>query len=124
MTNELAPRVHNSGHYSLNAAEVSQFENHLRAVTGMPLRNARTASAFSMLNVLGPDHFNLEFPSSESPFNSSQNSIFPYWYGKSETRAWRKLGHINAQANSVKELLPLQEEMRQLEKAWLQGLKA
>ena len=53
VANEMAPRVHNSGHWTIEGAETSQFENHLRAVLGWPLGNARARGHAAMLNLLG-----------------------------------------------------------------------
>jgi len=88
--NELAPRVHNSAHYSMDALDLSQFEAHLRGVLGMPLRNpAPLGKGFAMVNLLGDDKSNHEVVLSREPFGRL------HWYGKTELRAGRKMGHIN-----------------------------
>lgn len=85
LVNEVAPRVHNSGHWSLSGASVSQFEWHLRATAGLPLAAAHTKGASLMLNLIGNQR------------NDAWLSIAGvelWWYGKS-VRPGRKLGHLN-----------------------------
>ena len=94
LVNEIAPRTHNSGHFSLDACEISQFEMHLRAVCGLPLANPtlRCAGAI-MVNLLG-------YECSENDYLPQRKLIeqIPqahlYWYGKTTSRPGRKLGHV------------------------------
>lgn len=97
LVNELAPRVHNSAHYSQDALTCSQFEYHLRAGLGMPLPKVELIRpGFAMVNLLGEG-------------GKSKLSYLPgghlHWYGKSESRPGRKLGHINVTAASGKQAL-------------------
>ncbi len=96
VANEMAPRVHNSGHWSIEGANTSQFENHIRAITGMPLGDTTPTHAFSaMVNIIGnygPTDIALNMPNAHL-----------HLYDKSE-RTDRKLGHINITANSQAEL--------------------
>ncbi len=88
--NELSPRVHNSGHWSMDGAEASQFKNHLLAIADMPLGDTSIKNATAMINLIGdiPDKSIVEqIPGAEL-----------YDYGK-EPRAGRKVGHINLVAN-------------------------
>lgn len=85
LASEMAPRVHNSGHWTLQGAETSQFENHLRAVTGMPLGSTEPVGYSLLLNVLG------EEPEMERVLRAP--GIHLHRYGK-EPRPGRKLGHI------------------------------
>jgi len=83
--NELAPRVHNSGHWTQKGALTSQFENHVRAIAGLSLGESDLTAATAMINLIG-----IEQPKEQAlPFNSRL-----HWYGKT-VRAGRKLGHIN-----------------------------
>ena len=88
LCNEIAPRVHNSGHWTIEGAVTSQFENHLRAVAGLPLGNTELAEgvgAAIMLNLVG---------TLESPEQAAHNSDgHLHWYGK-QPRPGRKVGHI------------------------------
>jgi 5-(carboxyamino)imidazole ribonucleotide synthase len=88
MVNELAPRVHNSAHYSLDALACSQFEYHIRAGMGLKLPKVEVLRpGFAMVNLLGEEGKNIHL--SLSPAGKL------HWYGKSENRLGRKLGHIN-----------------------------
>lgn len=92
--NELAPRVHNSGHWSQEGADISQFELHLRAICGLPMERPEVDGLSAMVNVLG------------HPFDDHWLSLpgVLHWYGKSP-RPGRKLGHINVTALDRDELL-------------------
>ncbi|MEH2071346.1 MAG: 5-(carboxyamino)imidazole ribonucleotide synthase [Nostoc sp.] len=94
LVNEIAPRTHNSGHFSLDACETSQFEQHLRAVCGFPLGNPSLQCAGAvMVNLLG-------YENSDSDYQSQRQQITKipqahvHWYGKTESRPGRKLGHV------------------------------
>ena len=90
LVNELAPRPHNSGHYTLDACDCSQFEQHLRAVCGLPLCSTEINTPTVMVNVLG-EHM--------EDLLASYSRLPPQWkvhlYGKRQIRAGRKMGHIN-----------------------------
>ncbi len=90
LVNEIAPRVHNSGHWTQQGADTCQFENHLRAVCDMPLGSTQAIRATSMVNILGED----TLPEAVH----SLSGCHVHWYGK-EKRAGRKMGHINVTAN-------------------------
>ncbi|HEY5971167.1 MAG TPA: 5-(carboxyamino)imidazole ribonucleotide synthase [Pseudoxanthomonas sp.] len=95
LANEIAPRVHNSGHWTTEGAETSQFENHLRAVLGLPLGDTRMLGHACMLNWIG------EMPEA-SPLLQEAGG---HWhdYGK-ETRAGRKVGHATLRADNASAL--------------------
>ncbi|MGY5652582.1 5-(carboxyamino)imidazole ribonucleotide synthase [Vibrio cincinnatiensis] len=95
LVNEIAPRVHNSGHWTQQGAEVCQFENHLRAVCGLPLGSTKLVRETSMINILGEDSLPNELLAMEG--------CHIHWYGK-EKRAGRKMGHINVTADYSGEL--------------------
>ena len=86
--NEMAPRVHNSGHWTIEGAETSQFENHIRAICGLPLGStALTARSVEMTNIIGDDvnHWGAWL---------SEKGAHLHLYGKHEARDGRKMGHI------------------------------
>src|SRR5690606_13792329 len=87
MVHELAPRVHNSGHWTHQAPVTSQFENHVRAIAGWPLGNTLTNQHSAMLNLIGVE--------ADPPHALSAHSSL-HWYNKT-LRSGRKLGHINLQ---------------------------
>ncbi len=86
--NEMAPRVHNSGHWTIEGARTSQFENHVRAVCGLPLGDTSlTARGIAMRNLIGDDAL-----SASALLADPANHL--HLYGKAETRAGRKMGHV------------------------------
>ena len=95
LANELAPRVHNSGHWTIEGSETSQFQNHLRAVLGLPLGSTRMVGLACMLNWIG------EMPDARAVLDEAGG----HWhdYGK-EARAGRKVGHATLRADSAEEL--------------------
>ena len=95
MANEMAPRVHNSGHWTIEGAETSQFQNHLRAVLGLPLGSTRSVGVSCMLNWIG------EMPAAQPVLQEAGG----HWhdYGKS-ARAGRKVGHATLRADSLQAL--------------------
>jgi 5-(carboxyamino)imidazole ribonucleotide synthase len=117
LVNEIAPRVHNSGHYTQNACQTDQFENHWRAVLGMPLGKVNFRPAFAMLNILGPDSISATPESAMLPISSSRTNL--HWYGKKEVRPQRKLGHLNGTVDSVQDLESLLKEMDNCYENWI-----
>ncbi|RQW61292.1 5-(carboxyamino)imidazole ribonucleotide synthase [Vibrio viridaestus] len=95
LVNEIAPRVHNSGHWTQQGAETCQFENHLRAVCGMPLGSTKLIRPTCMINILGEDTLPDAILATEG--------CHVHWYGKSK-RPGRKMGHINVSADYSAEL--------------------
>ncbi len=90
LINEFAPRVHNSGHFSLSASQTSQFENHMRAIVGLDLGRCDTSPFAVMKNLIGAPN------STVSKEPSKESGVDIFWYQKSEIRAGRKMGHVNA----------------------------
>jgi len=95
LANEMAPRVHNSGHWTIEGAVTSQFENHLRAILGMPLGSTAAVGVSAMINLIG------EIPESAEVLNVSNAHL--HLYGK-EPRAGRKLGHVTVRADYFEKL--------------------
>jgi 5-(carboxyamino)imidazole ribonucleotide synthase len=87
VVNEVAPRPHNSGHWTIDACPVSQFEMHIRAVAGLPLPPATRHSDAVMKNLVGPEDMALW------PAILSTPGLIPHHYGKTEARPGRKMGH-------------------------------
>ncbi|MEX3956769.1 5-(carboxyamino)imidazole ribonucleotide synthase [Trinickia sp. EG282A] len=118
VANEMAPRPHNSGHYTVDACATSQFEQQVRAMTGMPLGDTRQHSPAVMLNILGDVWFARSGPAGgQGPASASTLvPVTPPWqevaamptarlhlYGKEEARPGRKMGHINFTAATLDE---------------------
>jgi len=95
LANEMAPRVHNSGHWTIEGAVSSQFENHLRAVTGQPLGATTAIGCSAMLNLIG------EVPDTAEVLTVRDAHL--HLYGKTP-RAGRKLGHVTLRASSPEQL--------------------
>ncbi|KAI0695716.1 Phosphoribosylaminoimidazole carboxylase [Cytidiella melzeri] len=113
--NEIAPRPHNSGHYTIEACETSQYENHLRAILSLPLGStAMKVPAAAMLNILGVSD-SLEDIKKFAEFALTVPGATTHLYGKGESRKARKMGHVTVVANSEAELRerlrPLLENM-------------
>lgn len=102
LVNEIAPRVHNSGHYTMEATRTSQFEQHIRAIAGLPLGDTSlVVPAAAMINILGERNGATELKGLGSVLAVPGTSI--HLYGKSPTKIDRKMGHITATANTVEE---------------------
>jgi 5-(carboxyamino)imidazole ribonucleotide synthase len=103
MINEVAPRPHNSGHHTIECCDTSQYEQHLRAITGLPLGSTRLHRAGAMVNLLGaPGHSG---PAVYQGWDDClrQEGIHIHLYGKSETRPHRKMGHVTITADTLEE---------------------
>ncbi len=117
--NELAPRVHNTGHVTQEGARTSQFENHWRALLGMPLGDcSATAPFFGMLNWIG----DRDLPAEGVPLPEVPRDAHLHWYGKSEIRKGRKIGHLNVTAASANGLEEALLRARDSERRWREGL--
>jgi len=122
LVNEVAPRVHNSGHFTIDVVAGSQFENHLRAGLGMPLARTEPAHAAAVM-------VNLLWPPSEKEFaplfaKLTCGPAWPenaklHWYGKSEIRPRRKMGHFTVYADTLKECQEVASQI--LASRWVQG---
>ncbi len=113
LVNEIAPRVHNSGHFTIEACAASQFEEQVRAVAGMPLEDpAMKVPAAVMINILG------ERDGAAEPKGIEEAETIPgvkvHIYGKSETRRERKMGHLTAVADTLDEARTNAEKARAL----------
>jgi 5-(carboxyamino)imidazole ribonucleotide synthase len=88
LINEMAPRVHNSAHWTIDACAASQFENHIRAVAGWPLGSTERHSDVSMRNLIGKEV-------DDWPALAAKDDTCVHLYGKREARPGRKMGHVN-----------------------------
>lgn len=114
IVNEIAPRVHNTGHYTIDAFSLSQFSLHLRAVAGLRTQGFAIprSKAFAMWNLLGSAKS--KKPAQLAPWlakpavgEKASNEATVHWYGKFESRPGRKMGHVNAQAQTPDSALKL-----------------
>jgi len=91
LINEIAPRVHNSGHHTLQSSKTSQFEQHLKAILGLELGNTELVHKTIMYNILGPKGFEGKY----KPIQIDFENVFLKMYGKEISKPKRKLGHFN-----------------------------
>jgi 5-(carboxyamino)imidazole ribonucleotide synthase len=99
--NEMAPRPHNSGHHTLNNGATSQFANHLRAISGLPLGMTTFSQQAIMINILGEDGFSGKAVYQNMEMILGIEGVHLYLYGKSETRPFRKMGHVTITGNDL-----------------------
>ena len=112
LINEIAPRVHNSGHHTLQSCKTSQFEQHLRAILGLKLGSTDLIHKTVMCNILGPDRFEGKY----KPVQLEKDGVYLKMYGKDVSKPQRKLGHFNvvdqSDSKDVSELLEMADEIK------------
>ena len=112
LINEIAPRVHNSGHHTLQSCKTSQFEQHLRAILGLELGSTDLIHKTVMCNILGPDGFEGKY----KPVQLEKDGVYLKMYRKDVSKPQRKLGHFNVvdlnDSKDVSELLEMADEIK------------
>ena len=112
LINEIAPRVHNSGHHTLQSCKTSQFEQHLRAILGLELGSTDLVHKTVMCNILGPDGFEGKY----KPVQLEKDGVYLKMYGKDVSKPQRKLGHFNvvdqSDSKDVSVLLEMADEIK------------
>jgi 5-(carboxyamino)imidazole ribonucleotide synthase len=112
LINEIAPRVHNSGHHTLQSCKTSQFEQHLRAILGLELGSTELVHKTVMCNILGPDGFEGKY----KPVELEKDDVYLKMYGKSVSKPQRKLGHFNIvdlnDSGSIDRLAEIADEIK------------
>jgi len=110
--NEIAPRVHNSGHHTLQSCKTSQFEQHIRAILGLELGSTDLIHKTVMCNILGPDGFEGKY----KPVELEKDGVYLKMYGKDISKPQRKIGHFNvvdlSDSKDVSELLKTADEIK------------
>ena len=112
LVNEVAPRPHNSGHYSIEASYTSQFENHLRAILNLPLGNTDSKVAGIMVNLVGEEGYSGQVVYENIEKIMAINGVTPHIYGKRETRPFRKMGHVTIVNEDMTEARRIAEEVK------------
>lgn len=113
LVNELAPRVHNSGHYTIEACHTSQFENHIRAILNFtPGSTDMICDNAVMINILGTRNGKAELKNAVELFKSE--NVYLHIYGKSETGIGRKMGHITVLNNDLRKAIELAGKSRDI----------
>ena len=112
LVNEVAPRPHNSGHYSIEASYTSQFEQHLRAILNLPLGNTDSKAAGIMVNLVGAEGHsgNVVYENIEKILG--KNGVTPHIYGKKQTRPFRKMGHVTIVNEDIATARKIAEEVK------------
>ena len=113
LVNEVAPRPHNSGHYSIEGSYTSQFEQHLRAILNLPLGNTESTVAGVMVNLVGAEGHtgNVKYKNIENIMD--MNGVTPHIYGKKQTRPFRKMGHVTIINKDISVARKVAEQVKQ-----------
>lgn len=111
LVNECAPRVHNSGHLTLEGTSISQFEMHVRAVLGLPLPRVIVTHPSVMVNLVGEPGYTGKPQLTNTDEVLNQPGVFLHWYGKTETRPGRKMGHATVVRPTVEEAKAVADEV-------------
>jgi 5-(carboxyamino)imidazole ribonucleotide synthase len=112
LVNEVAPRPHNSGHYSIEASYTSQFENHLRAILDLPLGNTDSKVAGIMVNLVGEDGFSGDVVYENIEKILGWDGVTPHIYGKKQTRPFRKMGHVTIVNEDINKARKIAEDVK------------
>ncbi|KVV13880.1 5-(carboxyamino)imidazole ribonucleotide synthase [Flavobacterium sp. TAB 87] len=112
IVNEVAPRPHNSGHYSIEGSFTSQFENHLRAILDLPLGNSESKVAGIMVNLVGEGGFSGDVVYENIETILGWNGVTPHIYGKKQTRPFRKMGHVTIVNENMAEARRIAEDVK------------
>jgi len=116
--NEISPRVHNSGHYTLEACRTSQFEQHLRAITGLPLGDPSLNCAGAvMVNLLGYEHSASDYAEKRQRLAGIPDAAV-HWYQKTPSRPGRKLGHVTVCLPTESSLHQAEAIINKIESLW------
>jgi len=112
LVNEVAPRTHNSGHFSIEASFTNQFEQHLRSVLDLPLGSTESKVAGVMVNLVGAEGYDGEVVYKNIEKIMALPGVTPHIYGKKETRPFRKMGHVTIVNQDVDEARRIAEEVK------------
>lgn len=112
LVNEVAPRTHNSGHYSIEASYTNQFEQHLRAILNLPLGNTKSKVAGIMVNLVGEEGYTGDVIYQNMEDILKIDGVTPHIYGKKETRPFRKMGHVTIVNEDIDEARKIAEKVK------------
>ena len=112
LVNEVAPRPHNSGHYTIEASYTSQFEQHLRSILNMPLGDTDSKVAGIMVNLVGEEGFSGPVIYENMEKIMKIPGVTPHIYGKRETRPFRKMGHVTIINEDMAKARKIAEEVK------------
>ncbi len=114
LVNEVAPRPHNSGHYSIEASYTNQFEQHLRAILGLPLGKTDSKVGGIMVNLVGAEGHTGPVHYENMEAILAMDGVSPHIYGKKQTRPFRKMGHVTVVNEEISEARKVAEEVKNL----------
>jgi len=114
LINEVAPRPHNSGHQTIRGNDTSQYEQHLRAISGLPLGSTKPKGVSGMLNLLGADGFNGPAKYEGLDDALAIPGVYPFLYGKKITKPFRKMGHVTILGDSKEDVIAKSEKVKTL----------
>lgn len=112
LVNEVAPRPHNSGHFSIEASITSQYEQHLRAILDLPLGSTKSKAAAVMVNLVGNENYSGPVVYEHIEKIMSLEGVTPHIYGKKETRPFRKMGHVTIVNKDLNEARKIAEQVK------------
>ncbi|MGB6152431.1 MAG: 5-(carboxyamino)imidazole ribonucleotide synthase [Pricia sp.] len=113
LVNEVAPRPHNSGHYSIEASYTNQFEQHIRAILGLPLGDTRSKVAGIMVNLVGAEGHTGDVVYENITEILGMQGVTPHVYGKKQTRPFRKMGHVTIVNADVAEARRIAQQVKE-----------
>ncbi len=113
LVNEVAPRPHNSGHYSIEASYTSQFEQHIRAILDLPLGNTDSKVAGIMVNLVGEEGYSGQVVYENIEKIMAIDGVTPHIYGKRETRPFRKMGHVTIVNENMAEARKVAQQVKE-----------
>ncbi|WP_054851812.1 5-(carboxyamino)imidazole ribonucleotide synthase [Olleya sp. ITB9] len=112
LINEVAPRPHNSGHQTIEASYTSQFEQHIRAILGLPLGSTDNTVAGVMVNLVGAEGHTGQVKYQNIETIMAMNGVTPHIYGKQQTRPFRKMGHVTITNKDLNTARQIAEEVK------------
>jgi 5-(carboxyamino)imidazole ribonucleotide synthase len=113
LVNEVAPRPHNSGHYSIEASYTNQFEQHIRAILDLPLGNTESKVAGIMVNLVGAEGHSGDVIYENIEDILKLDGVTPHIYGKKQTRPFRKMGHVTVVNKDIAEARIIAQEVKE-----------
>jgi 5-(carboxyamino)imidazole ribonucleotide synthase len=113
LVNEVAPRPHNSGHYSIEASYTNQFEQHLRAILDLPLGDTSSKVSAVMVNLVGSANHTGDVVYQNMEEILEMNGVTPHIYGKKQTKPFRKMGHITIVNQDIDKARKIAQQVKQ-----------
>ncbi len=113
LVNEVAPRPHNSGHYSIEASYTNQFEQHIRAILNLPLGNTESKVAGIMVNLVGAEGYSGSVVYENLEEILKLDGVTPHIYGKRQTRPFRKMGHVTIVNHNLDEARRIAQQVKE-----------